>query len=922
MARKKKAPVRSKKQIVNDNRNINNIEQYLLNQNLDKTSRFFSSNPDKFNHLTFRQVKGQGHNIINKLRGIDNINVFYKIKNSVLSLMQPKIKLYKVFHTDFKTNPDGTVVEGSVQPLRRPCYKEFKFSDNFGQETADTVADYLAYESTKPTYRNVGLKVFSLKYNGENFGTIENNIECQLVISLKSLKDLEASPPGSPGLRYLDLLVYPPAKFNHTTETINPMYYELKALMGYTAPTVDQLTNLNLTAEDIRNVSQIEKLNMIVKLGMHDYSIDIKDNGMVNVTITYRGSLETVIGTNQVNIFQDSIRISKSGAVSLSKNINPKHNMSLMYRLLGSIRAIHKELNEAGCKDEKCQSRKKLISLLEKDSVFSKMYLDAGGQGLTSRGGKHKVVNQDEAFEWMKDTDNVDVLIAKFRQKIGAFKKDVFRTFMDQIIDGNLDDENSPGTRLFCLEAGKDAVKKAAGSDIIYDESRASGGQRGIDKAKLTAGAAATDTTSSDALNYSITVGSADSPLFAGATATVEAKANVAAQIATELEEESDSKDKPKKEKKKKDKKKEQMKQTTLKFDGQSYKFYYVYLGDIIELACKNAGISKIKFDDMSGQSVYPNKSYYDEEHTGIDYPLKNSRVLLGPMEYLDDKGKTKIINLAEYPISFNYFRAWFIKTIIRRQQQQKSLGSFIASLIKELVLPGLGYDMPKSIKPPGTRFNITAMTLPGKQEASGGNNNQLCDSQSNIKEILPKKKILDLDSAEFHESYFKKVNQPISSESLIKTSLEYLLIYLTANKGLKDRKGDPAKDVKDGIYHFNIGSDMGLLKKMSFKRQTIPHFAEMKSLASIEQGVDPIQQLKLPHDTNLSLIGNSLFTPGMYCYINPSMLGLGSIEVAGSLAYHMHLGGYHIIQEVKSTIMPGKYETTLIAQQLEQGKR
>ena len=89
-----------------------------------------------------------------------------------------------------------------------------------------------------------------------------------------------------------------------------------------------------------------------------------------------------------------------------------------------------------------------------------------------------------------------------------------------------------------------------------------------------------------------------------------------------------------------------------------------------------------------------------------------------------------------------------------------------------------------------------------------------------------------------------------------------------------------------------------------------------------IEQGIDPIQQLKFPHDTGVTLIGNSLFMPGMFCYINPSLIGLGSIELAGSLAYNLHLGGYHLIQEVKSVIMPGKYETVISAQQLEQGKR
>jgi len=592
----------------------------------------------------------------------------------------------------------------------------------------------------------------------------------------------------------------------------------------------------------------------------------------------------------------------------------------LIYRLLSSIRAIHKELNEAGCKDEKCLSRGKLISLLEKEPLLSRRYIDAGGTGLISRKGSYKVVSPDEVYEWMKVVDNVDVLIASFKKSIGAFKKDLFKTFMDQLIDGNLDGD-APGTRLFCLEAGKDAVKKAAGNDVIYDEARVSAARQEA-KAKLKSGSAATQTTSEDESNYSITVGHITSPIFESGQATVQAKAAAANQIRLELDERSDAEDKPRRRKKRRRKKKTQETKTTLKFDGQGYKFYYVYLGDIIELACKNAGINMINFDDMVGQPIYPIKSYFPEGQTADDHPLSSSRILLGPMEYLDEKGKTKTINLAQYPISFNYFKAWFIKTIVRRAQDQKSLGSFITSLIKELVLPGLGDRMPKSIKPPNTRFNIMALTLPGKQSSTGGNSNESCDSQSKVEELLPKVKVLDVDSAVFQQSYFDKVSKPISSESMIKTSLEYMLIYLASNTGLTERKGDPAKDISDGIYHFNIGSDMGLLKKMSFKRKNSPHWAEHVSYTAIEQGTNPIQQLKVPHDTNLTLVGTSLFVPGMYCYVNPSLIGLGSVEVAGSMAYNLHLGGYHLILETKSTIMPGKFETVITAKQLEQGKR
>ncbi len=39
--------------------------------------------------------------LINKLRGIDDLAVFYDIKTSTLSSLQPKIRIFKVNHADF-----------------------------------------------------------------------------------------------------------------------------------------------------------------------------------------------------------------------------------------------------------------------------------------------------------------------------------------------------------------------------------------------------------------------------------------------------------------------------------------------------------------------------------------------------------------------------------------------------------------------------------------------------------------------------------------------------------------------------------------------------------------------------------------------------------------------------------------------------
>ena len=114
----------------------------------------------------------------------------------------------------------------------------------------------------------------------------------------------------------------------------------------------------------------------------------------------------------------------------------------------------------------------------------------------------------------------------------------------------------------------------------------------------------------------------------------------------------------------------------------------------------------------------------------------------------------------------------------------------------------------------------------------------------------------------------------------------------------------------------------MGLLKSMSFKRVQVPGLVELRAKQAEEQGVDSLDQLKFPYDTNLKLLGTSLFTPGMFYYVNPSLAGLGSVEDAGSLAYKMNLGGYHLVQIVTTTISAGSFETAVEGTQTSQGRR
>jgi hypothetical protein len=918
---------RNKKKLSNDNVEISNLEQYILSQNIGKAADYFLSNSDLFNYKTFRQVTGKGAQLVNRLRGIDNLDVFYKIKTSVLSLMRPKLRLYKVNYEEFVEAEDGTPDQTKIVSLTQPCYKEFKFSDNFGMETAVSVQDYLAYESTRPHWRNVSLQSFSVKQDGKKHGVIENNIECTLKITFKSLKDLQASPPGEPapekgGLRYVDLITWSPARIDRETDTYNPKHYEIKALLGYTAPSKQQLQALSLSQRDVDAIASIEKLNVLLSLALVNYDLKIKEEGRVELVASYRGRLETTIGTNQVSIFQNTFRISKDGAVDVSRKVNAKHNISKVFKLQTNLNSIQKQLKSGACKDDTCKGRKNLRSLVENDSFFQtilKEVYETNGQmdpktGITSARNKLSI-NGDgtEMFSFFKDAENVGKVQSAIKRKIGLYKKDVYKTFVDQLIDGNTE-EGAPGTRLFCINAGSAEVQKSLG--ILVDDKAGPGVTKpdetmDIDEVNTSTTTAVPRGQQGVKIDRCHLVNPIDPAI----------KSTTAEEIASQV----DSSPKPG------EKQEDPGRVSVRNFSGKDHKFYFVYLGDIIELACKNAGLGVLDLKPTNpnarneGFSVFPNETYQpkDTENSSVDYPLKNARMLLGPIEYYDSEGEIKSINLAQFPISFNYFRAWFMRKVVKRRRTQMPLGSFLTAILNDLVMPALGVGMPQSFKAPNTSSSIVSLTLPGKFSKSDGQERFSCGrSIGKFEEALPMRQLVDVSSAQFEEEYYSLVKGAVESETLIKTSYDYLLVYVTTHKNIIERRGDPAEDVPEGVYHFNIGSDMGLLRSMDFKRVNVPFLVELRAKQAEEQGVDSLDQLKFPYDTNLKLIGTSLFTPGMFYYVNPSLAGLGSVEDAASLAYKMNLGGYHLVQTVTTTISANSFTTDIVGKQTSQGRR
>lgn len=285
------------------------------------------------------------------------------------------------------------------------------------------------------------------------------------------------------------------------------------------------------------------------------------------------------------------------------------------------------------------------------------------------------------------------------------------------------------------------------------------------------------------------------------------------------------------------------------------------------------------------------------------DEMMKEIRTIVGPFDYRDPvSSDRKSICLADIPISLNMFKIWFFEQAVAPQREIWTIKDFIKNIVGTLVEPAMGQDCFGSCANGfRTRTNMRLMELPLSDDKKcritntssvdsfgGGGTKQMGDL-----DILP------------------WPNDPNKNQSGLHSG-SYFMIYAS---GATTNNGPPAdgtreeRDEELGIYHFTIGSDRGIMKKVSFKREDAPHVAA----ARINADGPGRLAIRAMYNADVELVGNSIFVPGQMVFIDPGAFTTGGDSgVIGSAANVLGIGGYYLVTKVGSVIESGKFETRL----------
>ena len=309
---------------------------------------------------------------------------------------------------------------------------------------------------------------------------------------------------------------------------------------------------------------------------------------------------------------------------------------------------------------------------------------------------------------------------------------------------------------------------------------------------------------------------------------------------------------------------------------------YFVYFGDIMELACK---------------------SFAPDAQSDPLNPVKNMKFITGPLQYTDPRHalshpdgrawepgeytpKTITMNLADVPISYTMFMKFWNDNVVDPERGSYPVRQFLKDVINKLVAPAINAGCFPDIP----RQQVVISTAMFTVATPGGQPTDL------IGEIPGQRPGISQMA-----SYIASQGA-ISGEDL--SGFTYIFLYMnTAFVGT----GDIGTDELRGVYHYKIGEDRGLIKKIDFKKNDVQG---MKEARQSESGA--ISQIREMYNADVTMLGNNLYIPGMTVFLYPPP-GLGHPSVCGSDANMLGLGGYYNVIKVRSKIRRGgHYDTSL----------
>ena len=317
--------------------------------------------------------------------------------------------------------------------------------------------------------------------------------------------------------------------------------------------------------------------------------------------------------------------------------------------------------------------------------------------------------------------------------------------------------------------------------------------------------------------------------------------------------------------------------------DG-SYRIQYIFLGDIIEAAMRIIyDRPKIKEGKIVGKEVLCPQIRDDV------------RVVLGSFSYRDTAtGKIRNMDLADVPVSFNYFNSWWFNNVVQRNKPVYPLKVFLSDLCGKLLNNVMSPKRYGGMSSGALTVRISPIWLRDKHPL---------DREWNKNKSKPKKRI-----------NLENIPQR-GRKGKAQQWTQWLYVYVTGGVSEKSQlNGKFEKDKQRNIPHFFIGGDTGVIKDIKFSKTKIKHHDAQVIASNMAAGLQSDSLFFADiYNAEIKILGNPVFTQEMLVYIDPRAMGLGLTDIDPRAFMHeLGIGGYYRIYAIRHTLDSSGFNTSL----------
>ena len=830
-------------------------------------------------------------------------------------------------------------------------------------------------ESRQGRAGGVGLKSFSWEFLGVNPAEVENNIKANLQFYFNDINefDRERSAVNLPnldvGYRFSDLIIAEPLRhvnanspgIGRARDSFNPDHFRLKAVVGWSLKPKNRVIEETYSGEDYDRLVQLtEQSRKVLYLTLLRHDLNFNQDGSVELSVEYQAYAESVFSHPESDIL--NVRPRPDGQTDETQRRYDE--ISENVRSLSDIRR--------NCGGSQRQESEELDTLQElatkrRDEIDEELQLERA---------RDKSYAYQRIMERLVQSNRIFTIVAPQENLGMGSVRDIIRAGSATSVDG----ERIEGGDLSSLASTDDSVFQAANRTLresvgaeapegsessLRDPEVSESTEQTRRRAQITG-----DRTDMRRLFARRRYAARDTDFevrWYGQPVGVDYRTNNNAGIPDGLLLDSLRTDFSSPEEY------ENFVQTQIQgfqermewsrlsrtedSSRQNITFDFMFFGDILDVILEGCSDWLTRSNIAIYLGTFPYTSPQEADIRGAD-------------------SATAPVSLAYIPISIELFSMWFLEEIVEPQRNRMTVQQFMRSVFDKLIINSFGSDcvwdqsglesltqerisvVPEFYEVLRTTLQSAGMTTGTIERIEAeGSTDQVTQGRLQVYNyddppmVLSPQAELDLyelqrEGQNYLDRYqgntieydiIKDFNEPILTYEEGRSYEDYvhMLLYQDQTKDhtigeLFERVDFGAegfvyseqvqRDSEVGVYHLNLGSDRGLVKKIEFKRIDQDYALEARIAASGELG--SFDQLRERYNATVTMYGNSFFYPGQHVYLNPSMMGVNAVPNIESMTTKLGLGGYFVVTKVENVIESGLYETILECSWLYSGFR